>query len=89
MAPQKYRVEARPSIEKDFKQIDIRYHRRIWSHIEALAVDPFPRGCVKLESGEEIYRIRVGVYRIFYTIIAEKRLICIEHIKHRQSAYKK
>lgn len=88
-AQMKYRIEARPSVEKDFRQIDLRYHRLIWEHIEALSTEPYPRGCVQLEADENIYRIRVGVYRVFYSVDVEQRIVCIEHVKHRQSAYKK
>jgi len=85
----KYRIELRSSVEKDFRQIDLKYHRLIWNRIEALADDPFPRGSVKLEAEEEIFRIRVGDYRVFYSVSVEVRILFIERIRHRQSAYKR
>jgi len=89
MARKIYKIEIRLSVQKDLKQIDLRYHRSIWKKIETLAEEPFPRGCVKLKAQERIYRIRVGIYRVFYKVIMENQAIYIEHIQHRQSAYKK
>ncbi len=89
MARMIYKVEIRPSVQKDLKQIDLRDHKSVWKKIETLAEEPFPRGCVKLKAQERIYRIRVGIYRIFYKVAVENQTIYIEHIQHRQSAYKK
>jgi len=89
MARPKFRIELRPSVEKDFRQIPQSYHRLIWSHIEALTDTPFPHGCLKLEGDEDLYRIRVGVYRIFYSVDKPSNSVWIEYIRHRQSAYKR
>jgi mRNA interferase RelE/StbE len=53
-----------------------------------LAENPRPFGCVKLVNSENTYRIRVGVYRVIYTI--EDAVLTVEVVKvdHRSSAYR-
>ena len=54
----------------------------------ALADDPRPYGCKKL-SGEDAYRIRVGDYRIVYSIYDDIVTVEVIRINHRKEVYKK
>ena len=89
MAPQKFRVIVRPSVYDDLKKVDLRYHAKIWDDIDALGDNPFPRGCVKIKDGKGVFRIRVGVFRIFYKASKKQRIVFVDHVQHRQSSYKK
>jgi mRNA interferase RelE/StbE len=89
MARKKFRVEIRPSLEKELKSIDIRYHKALWSKIESLAEDPLPRGCAKLQTEDDMFRIRIGVFRLVYEIDWRNAIVYAAHIRHRQSSYKK
>jgi len=44
-----------------------------------LAIEPRPRGCEKLSGYDDLYRVRVGDYRIVYGV--EDRLVLIVVIK--------
>ena len=44
-------------------------------------------GCQKLRGDNNLYRIRVGVYRIIYQIEEDIRILTIEKIIHRQEGY--
>jgi len=57
------------------------------SRLESLASVPRPSGCKKLRGGENHWRIRVGDYRIVYTIDDRKRLIEVTRIRHRRDVY--
>jgi mRNA interferase RelE/StbE len=59
--------------------------RRIQDEIEALCRNPFPRGHVKLQGHEDLFRIRVGEYRIIYALRAQDLVILI--ISGREHAY--
>ncbi|MEO6434533.1 MAG: hypothetical protein ABIP55_02075 [Tepidisphaeraceae bacterium] len=48
---------------------------RIDREIVAFAADPRPRGCAKLAGQENLYRIRVGSYRILYEIYDSRNLV--------------
>ncbi|MBY0395509.1 MAG: type II toxin-antitoxin system RelE/ParE family toxin [Thermoleophilia bacterium] len=59
---------------------------RIAPHIEALATEPRPHGCVKLTGSDE-YRIRVGDYRVIYAV-EDRRLIVLDvRVAHRRDVY--
>lgn len=52
-----------------------------------LKVNPRPVGCKKL-TNEEGYRIRVGNYRILYTIDDTNSSVNIYKIAHRKDVYR-
>jgi len=61
---------------------------RIDDAIQALAVDPRPRGCKKLEGRrfQNLYRIRVGDWRILYAIEDERLIVLILEVIRRDQA---
>ena len=60
---------------------------RINARLESLIDDPRPRGARKLK-GREQYRIRVGNYRVLYTIDDPGKLVTINFVEHRRAAYR-
>jgi mRNA interferase RelE/StbE len=48
---------------------------------------PRPPGVKKLRGSSDLWRIRLGNYRIIYRVDDRKRLIDITHIRHRKDAY--
>lgn len=58
---------------------------RVFGRIETLESDPLPRQSVKLEGSEQMYRLRVGDYRIIYEIDHTNRQITV---RHRREAYR-
>ena len=56
--------------------------------IEALSTNPRPRGCLKLQGAEALWRIRVGDYRVIYSINDEERIVDISIVRHRGDAYR-
>ena len=83
-----YNVVFKKSAEKDLEKVNPVYYNSVESHIKGLAKNPRPFGCVKLSVSKNIYRIRVGVYRIIYTI--EDNILTVEVIKidHRRNIYR-
>ncbi len=62
--------------------------KQISKAIDALAEDPRPQGCKKLKGEEEyMWRIRVGNYRILYTIEDLIKIIEIRRVGHRKDIY--
>ncbi len=62
--------------------------RRIIWRIEALASNPRPPGCVKLRGADDLWRIRVGDYRVIYSIDDGARIVDISAVRHRSDAYR-
>jgi mRNA interferase RelE/StbE len=56
--------------------------------LDQLQQDPRPSGVVKLQGEDQLYRVRVGDYRIVYTIDDHDKIIKITRIRHRQDVYK-
>ena len=53
----------------------------------ALAEDPRPLGCKKLKGRKDQWRIRVGDYRVVYTIDDAKLLVEVTRVRHRSEVY--
>lgn len=56
--------------------------------VRSLASDPRPSGCVKLENTKNSYRIRVGSYRIVYTVDDSDRIVKVVEAGNRRDMYK-
>jgi mRNA interferase RelE/StbE len=61
---------------------------RVLARIETLAEEPRPRGCCKLTGSANLWRIRVGDYRVLYAIDDPGRLVDIIAVRHRKDAYR-
>ena len=61
---------------------------KLWSTVEKLAERPRPVGAKKLSGEDNIWRVRVGDYRILYTIDDRKRLVILAAVGPRGSVYR-
>jgi mRNA interferase RelE/StbE len=82
-----YSIFFKKSVEKDLVGIPKTYLTKILQRIEALKIDPRPPGSEKL-TGQELYRIRQGIFRIVYSIRDREVTIWIIRIAHRKEMYK-
>jgi len=83
-----YNIIFKPSVEKDLRSLARPMVVRVFERIEALRDDPFPRRSLKLAGAEELYRIRVGDYRVIYTVDKGNRQILVHYVRHRRDAYR-
>lgn len=56
--------------------------------IEVLKDDPLPRQSVKLAGAEHLYRIRIGDYRVGYSVDMEAKQVTIHYVRHRREVYR-
>ena len=61
--------------------------RRLQPQIDALAANPRPPGAAKLKGAKNLYRIRVGTYRVKYIIRDERLVVTVINVGHRQGFY--
>lgn len=62
---------------------------RISASIERLAEDPRPSGAKKLKGKEEtLWRIRIGNYRVVYSIEDRISVVQVRDVGHRSSIYR-
>lgn len=87
MAARPYRVEFAPSAARQFQDLPREVQRRLAPKIDALALDPRPRGCKKLK-GDTRYRVRSGDYRVIYEVEDFVLLIIVVRVGHRREVYR-
>jgi mRNA interferase RelE/StbE len=84
-----YTVKIDKRVKKDFKSIPVQEIERIKSAILELSNNPRPDGCTKLKGKRnDYYRIRVGNYRVIYSIQDEILLVLVVLVGHRKEIYK-
>jgi len=83
-----YNILLKPSVERDLRSLPKTVIARVMRQIESLEDEPVPRHSVKLVGAEQLYRIRVGDYRIVYGIDKEVKQVLIHYVRHRREAYR-
>lgn len=66
-----------------------RESNRIDETIRSLALEPRPHGVEKLTDKGNLFRVRVGEYRVVYRIDDLDRLIAVEDVRERDDVYRK
>jgi len=61
---------------------------RIYRAFAELAINPRPFGYKKLKGHDDLYRIRVGDWRITYAIIEDELIILVAEVSPRGGAYR-
>jgi mRNA interferase RelE/StbE len=83
-----YKIVFSKSAEKDLRKVSSVYIVSIASHIKNLSDVPRPSGCKKMVGSKNTYRIRVGIYRIVYTIKDDVLTVEVVKIDNRDSVYR-
>ena len=83
-----YKIEFAKQAAKQFKALPRQEQQRLKTKIDNLEIDPRPSGVIKLSGEKNLYRIRVGNYRIIYSIQDSRLLILIVKIGHRKDVYR-
>jgi mRNA interferase RelE/StbE len=83
-----YRIEFKPSAVRQFSRLPESIQTRLARRVESLAQNPRPRGVKKLSGGDNLYRIRVGEYRVIYQIQDDVLLVLVVKIGARREVYR-
>jgi mRNA interferase RelE/StbE len=84
-----YAVELLPSAARALADLDERIRRRIARRIDRLAQEPRGGGAAKLRGADDVWRVRVGDYRILYQVEDERLVILVIRIAHRRGVYRR
>ena len=76
------------SFDRDLRKLDRQLIPNIVEKVLALEGNPYPAQSKKLRGTINEYRLRVGDYRVFYTIDKTEKKIIIYHVAHRREAYR-
>lgn len=82
----RYRIELRPAAARALRKLPPEIQPRIRAAIELLALDPRPPAAAALR-GRPGLRVRVGDYRIIYTIQDDVLLIVVVTLGRRRGVY--
>jgi mRNA interferase RelE/StbE len=83
-----YAVELLPSAARELAKIGRPIQHRIAGRIDRLSLEPRGGGAIKLRGPGELWRVRVGDYRIVYRIEDERLVVLIIRIGHRREVYR-
>ena len=84
-----YRALIKPSAAKEIEAVgQIKDRRRIVARIRALAQDPRSAGTEKLSGEPDRYRVRVGRYRIVYSVSDAELVVVVVRVGHRKDVYR-
>ena len=83
-----YRVTFARSAGRELSRLDPPVARRVLAAIEKPAANPRPSGCIKLTGGGDNWRIRIGTWRVIYTVSDPKKMVDVVAIRHRSDAYR-
>ena len=64
-----------------------RQQKRVFKKITELENDPFPSDVKKLKGEKDVYRIRIGDFRVLYRIIREDDIILVFRVDKRSRVH--
>lgn len=82
-----YKVYITPSVERKLRKLSRKIHDRIIKQILLLKENPRPIGIKKL-TDQEGYRIRIGDFRVLYTINDKESIVEVFKVGDRKDIYR-
>ena len=83
-----YAVTFARSARRELEDLEPRHIDRVLTRIEGLASEPRPSGAKKLQGAQQLWRIRVGDYRVVYSVNDRQRVVDIVRVRHRRDVYR-
>ncbi len=84
----RYTVIVERQAEKTLRRLPKEILSRVDRLLLSLAEDPRPVGCKKLRGYENLYRLRVGDWRLIYAIEDDELVVLVIEIAPRGEAYR-
>jgi mRNA interferase RelE/StbE len=82
-----YRVDIKNSAKSEIRKLPNDVRHRIVLRIAKLSENPRPPGVKKLEGSGDLYRVRVGDYRIIFQIDDYALVVLVVRVADRKDAY--
>jgi mRNA interferase RelE/StbE len=83
-----YRIEVSATAERQVRTLPRTDQVRVLRVIQGLAVNPRPPGCRKLSGQDDVFRVRVGRYRVLYAIENRRLVIIVLKVGDRKDVYR-
>ena len=85
----RFSVLIKPAVQKELDNPDDALFARIDRKILCLTDQPRPAGCKKLKGHPDLWRIRIGDYRVVYAVNDALRTVEILRVAHRREVYER
>jgi mRNA interferase RelE/StbE len=86
--PATYRVEFDARAFDEIMALPEKLQGRIFAATDKLEAKPRPSGVKKMK-GSELYRVRVGSYRVVYRVQDDVLLVVVVEVGNRKEVYRK
>ena len=73
------------AVQKQLRRIPKRDAERIFSAITELAANPYSGDVAKMQGEDDVWRRRVGAYRIFFEVLADETTVYVYRAERRSS----
>jgi len=83
-----YRIQFTAKADRQLRKLSRGTQKKLSAAVDALASDPRPAGARYLRGREDLWRIRVGAYRIVYAIEDDRLVIVLVKLGHRRDVYR-
>jgi mRNA interferase RelE/StbE len=83
-----YAVRFRPAAVRQLRKLPREAQRRLRAAIDGLGDQARPAGAVKLAGTDDLWRIRVGEFRVVYTITDEALVVTVVRVANRREVYR-
>jgi len=83
----KYKIQLKRSVVKTLKSLPRREVKKIGKKIDSLGQKPIPKDSKKIKGEKDLYRVRVGDYRILYFFQNSALTVLVIRVGHRKDIY--
>lgn len=83
-----YKVVVKKSAQKEIIKLPKAYRTKVLISVEKLSENPRPHGCEKIRGSKSSYRLRVGDYRVIYTVYDSQLVVSVVRAQHRKEVYR-
>lgn len=82
-----YRTIFRPEAREELRKLPRTVAMNVFRKLTELEADPLGFGTTALDGSPEIRRLRVGDYRVIYTVEHDRLIVWVVHVGHRSGIY--
>jgi len=83
-----YRIEVSATAEKQIRKLSREDQLRVLRAIRPLASEPIGPGTRKVRGYDDVYRIRVGTFRVLYQVQKRRLLVIFLKAGQRREIYR-
>ena len=88
MTAKRYELQFRPAAVRQVRKLPKDVLGRLRTAIEALRDQPRPPGAMKLAGTDDLWRIRIGDFRVVYAIADQALIVTVIRIANRREVYR-